>query len=63
MCIFQVFWFDMKIEGGKVELGMKKKEEVDEGVNEQVRKQLVSGEPVCRSEVQSEVSTERSSCK
>lgn len=33
----------MKIEGGKVELGMKKKE-VDEGVNEQVRKQLVSGE-------------------
>lgn len=44
MCIFQVFWFDMKIEGGKVELGMKKKKEVDEGVNEQVRKQLVSGE-------------------
>lgn len=53
----------MKIEGGKVELGMKKEEEVDEGVNEQVRKQLVSGEPVCRSEVQNEVSTERSSCK
>lgn len=42
---------------------MKKKEEVDEGMNEQVRKQLVSGEPVCRSEVQNEVSTERSSCK
>lgn len=55
----------MKIEGRKVELGMKKKKEVDEGVNEQVRKQLVSGElrPVCRSEVQNEVSTERSSCK
>lgn len=35
----------MKIESGKVEVGMKKKKkEVDEGVNEQVRKQLVSGE-------------------